>query len=84
MAEAILDIKRWGNGLGVRLTAAVAREANLQVDQRVRVTVDGDQLIITPVRVTPLTLEQRLATYDVKRHGGEQMQTTEALGAERW
>ena len=84
MAEAILDIKRWGNGLGVRLTAAVAREANLKVDQRVRVAVDGDQLIITPVHVTPLTLEQRLAAYDVKRHGGEQMQTTEVLGAERW
>ncbi len=84
MAEAILDIKRWGNGLGVRLTAAVAREANLKVDQRVRVAVDGDQLIITPVHVTRLTLEQRLAAYDVKRHGGEQMQTTETLGAERW
>ena len=84
MAEAILDIKRWGNGLGVRLTAAVVREANLQVDQRVRVAVDGDQLIITPFHVTRLTLEQRLAAYDVKRHGGEQMQSKKAPGAERW
>jgi len=25
MAEAILDIKQWGNNLGVRLPAAVAR-----------------------------------------------------------
>ena len=83
MAEAILDIKRWGNSLGVRLPAAVAREARLHVDQRVRVTVDGDQVVITP-DVTRLTLEQRLAAYDVKRHGGEQMQSTETLGAERW
>jgi antitoxin MazE len=29
-------------------------------------------------------LEQRLATYDPKRHGGEQMTTTQTLGAERW
>jgi hypothetical protein len=29
-------------------------------------------------------LEQRLATYDPKRHGGEQMDTTQTLGAERW
>lgn len=84
MAEAILDIKQWGNNLGVRLPAAVAREAHLHVDQRVRVSVEGDQVVITPVKTTKLTLEQRLATYDPERHGGEQMTTTQTLGAERW
>jgi len=29
-------------------------------------------------------LEQRLALYDSKRHGGEQMATSETRGAERW
>jgi antitoxin MazE len=84
MAEAVLDIKQWGNNLGVRLPAAVAREAHLQVHQRVRVSVEGSQVIITPLENVPLTLEQRLAIYDVKRHGGEQMTTTQTLGAERW
>jgi antitoxin MazE len=84
MAEAVLDIKQWGNNLGVRLPAAVAREAHLHVDQRVRVSVEGDQVIITPLNTTRLTLEQRLATYDPQRHGGEQMGTTQTLGAERW
>ena len=84
MAEAVLDIKQWGNNLGVRLPAAVARAAHLHVDQRVRVSVEGEQVIITPVDVTRLTLEQRLAAYDAKRHGGEQMTTTQTLGAERW
>ena len=84
MSEAILDIKRWGNSLGVRLPAGVAREANLHADQRVRITVDGNYVIIAPVQDEPLTLEQRLAAYDPKRHGGEQMSTTETLGAERW
>lgn len=84
MAEAVLDIKRWGNSLGVRLPAAVAREAHLRVDQRVRVSVEGDHVVITPVDDSSLTLEQRLAVYDPKRHGGEQMTTTKALGAERW
>ncbi len=27
MSEAVLDIKKWGNNLGVRLPAAVARAA---------------------------------------------------------
>jgi len=83
MTEAVLDIKQWGNNLGVRLPAAVAREANLHVDQRVRVTVQGGNVVITPVAEPPLTLEQRLALYDPARHGGEVM-AAEPLGAEKW
>jgi antitoxin MazE len=84
MAEAILDIKQWGNNLGVRLPAAVAREAHLHADQRVRISVEGDQVIISPIGDTQLTLEQRLAVYDAERHGGEQMTATRTLGAEHW
>ncbi len=84
MAEAVLDIKRWGNNLGVRLPAAVAREARLHVDQRVCVSVEGDQVVIKPLDDSRLTLEQRLATYDPKRHSGEQMTATQTLGAELW
>lgn len=84
MAEAILDIKQWGNNLGVRLPAAVAREAHLHVDQRVRVSVEGDQVVIRPIDDSRLSLEQRLVSYDPLRHGGEQMGTTNTLGAENW
>jgi len=48
------------------------------------VAVEGDQVVITPVGDSRLSLEQRLAIYDPKRHGGERMATPEALGAERW
>ena len=84
MAESILNIKQWGNNLGVRLPAAVAREAHLHVDQSVRVSVEGDQVVIRPVDDSRLSLEQRLAAYDPKRHGGERMTTTQRLGAEQW
>ncbi|MDP2805760.1 MAG: AbrB/MazE/SpoVT family DNA-binding domain-containing protein [Gallionellaceae bacterium] len=84
MSEAELDIKQWGNSLGVRLPAAVARAAHLHADQRVRISVEGEQVVIKPLDVSRLTLEQRVAAYDVKRHGGEQMTTTQNLGAERW
>ena len=83
MTEAVLDIKQWGNSLGVRLPAAVAREAHLRVDQRVRVSVEGGQVVITPVTDASLTLEQRLARFDPVRHGGEVM-ATNTIGAERW
>ena len=83
MIEAVLDIKQWGNSLGIRLPASVAREAHLRVDQRVRISVEGGQVVITPAPDAPLTLEQRLARFDPARHGGEVM-ASQAVGAERW
>ena len=83
MSEAILDIKHWGNNLGVRLPAIVAREAHLHADQRVRVCVEQGRVIITPVSGALPTLEQRLARFDPIRHGGEVMNSGR-LGAERW
>lgn len=84
MTEVVLDIKQWGNNLGVRLPAAIAREAHIHAHQRVRLSVANGQIIITPVLDEPLTLEQRLANFDPARHGGEAMTTVQKLGAEQW
>jgi antitoxin MazE len=75
MTEAILDIKSWGNNLGVRLPAAIARAAHLHVNQRVKLSVVDNQVVITPVD-EPLTLEERLAKFDPVRHGDEVMATS--------
>lgn len=83
MTEAVLDIKQWGNNLGVRLPAAVARAAHLRADQRVRVSVEEGVVVIRPVADTAISLEQRLARFDPARHGGEVM-ADQAVGAERW
>ncbi|MEI7431456.1 MAG: AbrB/MazE/SpoVT family DNA-binding domain-containing protein [Betaproteobacteria bacterium] len=83
MTEALLNIKHWGNNLGVRLPAAVAREANFHADQRVRVSAEAGRVIISSVDDAPLTLEQRLSRFDPVRHSGEAM-SSEPLGAERW
>ncbi len=84
MTETVLDIKNWGNNLGVRLPAAIARAAQLRADQRVRITVEDGRVIITPVDGVALTLEQRLARFDPERHGGEAMPADQRLGAEQW
>jgi antitoxin MazE len=83
VAEVFLDIKRWGNNLGVRLPAAVARAAHLHADQRVRVSVEEGLIVIRPETEVALSLEQRLAQFDPERHGGEVM-ATRPIGAERW
>lgn len=82
MAEVFLEIKQWGNNLGVRLPAAVARAAHLRADQRVRVSVEDGHIVIHPADEFLLTLEQRLARFDPERHGGEAM-VSEPVGAER-
>lgn len=84
MKDVILDIKQWGNNLGVRLPAAIVQEAHVHVDQRVKLTVSNGQIIITPVQDEPLTLEQRLKQFDPARHGGEAMAVNQRLGAEEW
>ncbi|RJP96073.1 MAG: AbrB/MazE/SpoVT family DNA-binding domain-containing protein [Desulfobacteraceae bacterium] len=83
MTEAVLDIKQWGNNLGVRLPAAVARAAHLYVDQRVRISVEDRAIVIRPLEDAEPTLDQRLSMFDPARHGGEVMQS-QAVGAERW
>ncbi len=80
MSEAILDIKNWGNNLGVRIPASVAREAHLHADQRVRVAVENGKVIITPLE-NEMTLEQRLLCFDPALHGGEVM-NSKAVGNE--
>ena len=83
MSEAVLDIKAWGNNLGVRIPAAVARAARLHANQRVRVSVEDGRVVITPQADRPLTLAERLALYDPLLHGGEAMASA-PVGVERW
>jgi antitoxin MazE len=84
MSEVMLDIKQWGNNLGVRLPLAIAREARLQAHQRVKIEVINEQIVISPVIEKALSLEERLALFDPQKHGGEVMTTTQRLGAEQW
>jgi len=84
MTDIVLDIKHWGNNLGVRLPASIARAARLHADQTVKLSVQDGKVIITPLAEPFPSLAQRLAQFDPDRHGGESMTSNERLGAERW
>lgn len=81
MTEAVLDIKRWGNSLGVRLPAVIVRAARLTAHQRVRITVEDGRVIITPQGGKALSLAERLALFDPSVRGGEVM-ASPAIGCE--
>lgn len=82
-ASPELELKLWGNSLGVRIPASIARSTGLTVNQRVRVSSEGGRVVITPLAPAKLTLAQRLALYDPTVHGGEAMASAR-IGAERW
>ncbi len=82
MTELTLNIKKWGNSLGLRLPSTIARKAHLHTDQRVLVSVVDKQIIITPIVDKPLTLEERLASFDPDIHGGEAMLASGSMGVE--
>ncbi len=81
MSKIILTIKHWGNNLGVRLPQAVAREAQLHADQQVRMVVEAGRVIIEPLPVADMSLQERLERFDPARHGAEAMAVV-PLGAE--
>lgn len=83
MTVATLDIKKWGNSLGVRIPAEVAREAHFHLDQRIQISVENDTIILKPIKSTKISLKERLARFDPAKHGGEAMQT-QRIGAEEW
>lgn len=83
MTQAVLNIKRWGNNLGVRLPAAIAKQAGLHAEQKVRVSVEDGRVIIVAADDRASSLDDRLARFDPVRHGGEAM-AAEPVGTERW
>lgn len=56
-------LRRWGNSLGIRLPASIAREAQLQEDQAVELSVVEGGVMIRPVQ-RRLSLAERLAAYE--------------------
>ena len=83
MTRTILNIKKWGNNLGVRLPIRIITEAGLHENQQVELRVENELVIISPVPKEKLSLEQRLKSFDTKRHGGEAM-VTDQIGSEVW
>lgn len=71
MATSSAQISTWGNGLALRLTKPMAKAAGVSDGSPVRVTVEPGRIVIE-TEVEP-TLDQMLAAFDPKKHGGEAM-----------
>lgn len=79
MSTSIGQISAWGNGLAFRLTKPMAKTAGVVDGTPVRVIVKPGRIVIEAE--TEPTLEQMLAAFDPKKHGGEVM-AGRAVGVE--
>jgi antitoxin MazE len=68
-------IQEWGNGLGVRITAPIAKAARFARGLPVRVEVVEGGVFIRTAGKPKLTLAQKLKAFDPAVHGGEVMAT---------
>lgn len=79
MSTTVSQVSAWGNGLALRLTKPMAKMAGVAEGSPVRVTVKPGRIVIETE--TEPTLDQMLAAFDPKKHGGEAM-TGRAVGVE--
>lgn len=80
--EAVVEqgkVKQWGNSLALRLPSGVAKAAGLEEDTLVKITAADGQVVIEPVR-RRMSLSERLAKFDPKRHGGDLIDSAPAGG----
>ena len=74
-------IQEWGNGLGVRITAPVAKAARFVRGLPITVEVVEDGVLLRAAGRPKLTLAQKLKAFDPAKHGGEVM-TSRPAGVE--
>ena len=74
-------VQEWGNGLAVRITAAVAKAARITRGQPIQVEVVEGGVLLRTIGKPRLSLAQKLAQFDPAVHGGEVM-ATGRIGAE--
>lgn len=78
-----LSLQQWGNSLGVRIPAAVARLAHFSIGQPVELSITDEGVLIRSTGQPKLSLSQKLALFDPEKHGGEIMATINQ-GEEKW
>ena len=70
---ATLTIQKWGNSLAVRIPSAIARSAHFQLGTLVELDANDEGIILKATGHRKLSLNERLAAFDPKKHGGEIM-----------
>lgn len=73
MISAEQTVQEWGNGLGVRITAPIAKAAHVARGTPITVEVVEGGFFVRVSGKPKLSLAQKLKQFDPQVHGGEVM-----------
>lgn len=79
----VTKIQKWGNSLGLRIPKSFAKDAGVEEGSPVDISIDGDKLIIQPVRPSKYVLKD-LVSQIREDNIHDEIPTGDPVGREVW
>ncbi len=78
-----IQVKKWGNGSGIRFTKEFLREAGVTVEDMLNAEIVNGQIILTPV-FRHRSLRERAAEFNGELNLSDEIEWDEPVGSEVW
>ena len=78
-----IQVKKWGNGTGVRFTKEFLREAGIGMEDTLNAEIVDGKIVLTPT-FRHRSLRERAAELDGQLNLSEEIEWDEPVGSEVW
>ncbi len=78
-----VQVKKWGNGSGIRFTKEFLREAGLATEDSLNAEIVNGQIILTPA-FRHRSLRERAAEFNGELNLSDEIEWDEPVGSEVW
>ena len=78
-----IQVKKWGNGSGIRFTKEFLREAGITMEDMLNAEIVNGQIILTPV-FRHRCLRERAAEFNGELNLSDEIEWDEPVGSEVW
>ena len=77
------QVKKWGNGSGIRFTKEFLREAGITIEDTLNAEIVNGQIILTPM-FRHRSLRERAAEFNGELNLSDEIEWDEPVGSEVW
>ena len=77
------QVKKWGNGSGIRFTKDFLREAGITMEDMLNAEIVNGQIVLTPV-FRHRSLRERAAEFNGELNLSDEIEWDEPVGSEVW
>lgn len=78
-----IQVKKWGNGSGIRFTKEFLREAGISMEDTLNAEIVNGQIVLTPV-FRHRSLRERAAEFNGELNLSDEIEWDEPVGSEVW